>query len=306
MHNPVLSGDDVRGSVESGVLGPLVPRAGVPQPPLVCAEVWGGNQPIDAELELPGLHGRIFSRPCAGGRGGDIHYVSICSSGLLSRMCLADVAGHGEQVARVSGQIHRLLRRYMNSHDERRVLADLNRALDGDVATRMTTAAALSYTPPLRLLSVTYAGHPPGWLYRADARSWERLELPRPARGPLVNLPLAIDRGTSFSRRVVRVRSGDRVLLLTDGVLEAPARTGALFGEEGVEGVLRRHVDAGPAELVERLMAALVQHTGGSLAHDDVTLLAVEFSRGPRAFGIWELIKNRLLGPRPRIPSRNR
>ncbi len=41
-------------------------------PRLVCAEVWGGNRPIDVPLKLPGIRGRVYSRPCAGGRGGEI------------------------------------------------------------------------------------------------------------------------------------------------------------------------------------------------------------------------------------------
>ena len=44
---------------------------------LVCAEVWGGNRPIHAPIDMPGLRGAIYSRPCCGGRGGDIHYVAI-------------------------------------------------------------------------------------------------------------------------------------------------------------------------------------------------------------------------------------
>lgn len=288
-------------SSTAGTAAPARTRApSARQPPLVCAEIWGGNRPVYAELELPGMRGWVYSRPCDGGRGGDIHYVSICSSGLQSRLCLADVAGHGEPVARVSGAIHRLLRRYMNAHDERHVLAGLNQALDGDVATRMTTAAALSYLAPLRRLAVSYAGHPPGWLYRARERRWERLELPRPEVGPLVNLQLAIDRTTSFSRRKLRVRPGDQVVLLTDGVLEAPSPAGALFGEAAVEAVLRECGAAEPGRLVKFLMAAVLRHTGGNLAHDDVTVLAVQFAPGPHAFGLWELVKNRVLGPRTR------
>jgi sigma-B regulation protein RsbU (phosphoserine phosphatase) len=276
-----------------------------PPPELVCAEIWGGNRPINSSIKLPGIRGKVFSRPCQGGRGGDIHYISICSSGLLSRLCLADVAGHGQAVAMVSGEIHRLLRRYMNNLDQRRVLSDLNRRLVDSGLGTMTTAAAVSYFPPIRMLSVSYAGHPPAWLYRRQEDHWFRLP-PRSAgrrdRRP-VDLPLAVDLRTSFTRRKLRVHYGDRVLLVTDGVLEAPAPDGELYGEARLERLLDEKRRTEPGELADAIVASVVEHTRDpGLRHDDLTLLVVEFAAGPRAFGIWQLLKNRLRPPRRPAP----
>ena len=274
-----------------------------PFPELVCAEIWGGNRPINAPIELPGMRGKIFSRPCDGGRGGDVHYLSICSSGLLSRLCLADVAGHGESVALVSGELHRLLRRYMNTLDERRVLADLNRSVMDSEYRTLTTAVAVSYFPPTSTLYVSYAGHPPGWLYRAREARWQRVEPPVSAHAGrrLMDMPLGVDVRTVFSRRKLHVQPGDRFVAVTDGVLEAPSATHELYGDARLEKLLAQHHSSSPADLVDAVVAALVAHTGDAgLSHDDVTLLAVEFSAGPRGFGVWEGLKNRVLGPRPR------
>lgn len=264
-----------------------------------CAEVWGGNRPIDDAIELPGLRGRVFSRPSAGGRGGDIHYISICGSGLISRLCLADVAGHGETVGAVSAEIHRLLRRYMNNLDQRRVLSDLNKRLETSRLAVMTTAAAVSYFPPSRTLSVSYAGHPPAWLYRQAEERWTRLLLESAERRErrLVDLPLAIDRETSFTRRTLRANVGDRLLVLTDGILEAPAPGGDLYGEGRLEALLYQQRHADTNALSNAVIAAVVVHTeDAALSHDDVTLLLIEFVRGPRSFGMWHALKNRLCG----------
>ncbi len=296
-------------------------------PRFVCAEVWGGNRPIDVPLRLPGIRGRVYSQPCAGGRGGDIHYVSICSSGLVSRLCIADVAGHGEPVARVSGEIHQMLRRFMNHHDERQVLAALNRRLVESELTVLTTAATLSYLPMLRRVSISYAGHPPAWLYSGKAAAWQRVlpegarksrtttrrgsaapageftesappglpSRPLPKRPVLMDLPLAVDEGTQFSRRNLRVRTGDRLLLVTDGVLEAPGAGGALYGEARLEAVLAAVGPADADTLVTAVLNDVRRHAGcEALAHDDVTILAVGFVPGPR-IGVWSVLKNRLL-----------
>src|SRR5262245_36486805 len=110
---------------------------------LVCSEVWGGNRPIHVPVDLPGVHGVLFSQPAEGGRGGDVHYLSVCGSGIMARMCLADVVGHGETVARISSEMHAELRRQMNWPDERRVFRGLNRRLHRIGIDAMTTAAAV-------------------------------------------------------------------------------------------------------------------------------------------------------------------
>ena len=47
---------------------------------LACGEVHGGNEPIHQAVALPGLHGVLYSHPCHGVRGGDVHYMSASAS----------------------------------------------------------------------------------------------------------------------------------------------------------------------------------------------------------------------------------
>ena len=112
-----------------------------------CGEVRGGNGTIHAQVELPGLRGLLYSRPSAGASGGDIHYLSVCGSGLLARVCLADVAGHGSGVAAVGAEMHAHLRRSVDVIDERKVLDRLNRRLNEMGVGAMTTAVLATYYP---------------------------------------------------------------------------------------------------------------------------------------------------------------
>ena len=116
------------------------------QPPVefTCSEVWGGNRSVEARVKLPGLTGWIYSKPCQGPRGGDVHYLSTCAAGLISRVTLADVVGHGEQVARMSGWIHGLIRKYMNDPSPQRILDALNRTATAAGFEAMTTAAFIT------------------------------------------------------------------------------------------------------------------------------------------------------------------
>ena len=209
---------------------------------LVCTEAWGGNRFIDAPFEVPGVRGRLYSQPATGGSGGDVHCLAICNSGVLSHFCLADVVGHGDQVAAVGREIHGIIRQMLDAFDQRRILRKLNRQLYDGSFGRMTTAALASYEPPLGRLSISYAGHPPGWLYRAAEKRWTRLPLAKPPASDrrLADAPLAIDGATRFNRRTVRVSRGDRLLLVTDGVLEASDAAGTLFGDAGLQALLGR------------------------------------------------------------------
>jgi serine phosphatase RsbU (regulator of sigma subunit) len=272
---------------------------------LVCSEVWGGNRPIHAPVELPGLSGVLYSQPCDGGRGGDVHYLSVCGSGILSRVCLADVAGHGETVAAIGSEMHSHLRRCMNQFDQRRVLAKLNKRLEALGLHAMTTAAAVTYYPPSRTLSVSYAGHPPGWYFSNESRTWSRLTLDaRTAADHYIDLPLAISTGVHYTSRKLRAEMGDRFLLITDGVLEAPGSNGRFFGEEGVEEVLSASLGADCDTIADALLSELQRHCGNTtLTHDDVSFVLIEIVPGPPEPHLWLALRNRLIRPRGNAPG---
>ncbi len=269
-----------------------------PAPPtgFACGEVRGGNGTIHAQVALPGLRGVLYSRPCAGATGGDIHYLSVCGSGLMARVCLADVAGHGSAVAAVGTEMHAHLRRSVDVIDERKVLARLNRRLNEGGLSVMTTAVLATYYPPRRRLTVSYAGHPTGWLSRADTGAWTPLRGPVPPQKPgLFDLPMGIGFTPTYSRHRFRVSPGDRMLLFTDGVLETTSPDDRPFDAHGIENVLNGATGSSD-DLGRLLLAALHRHAASDeLAHDDVTFLLAEFVEGPPGPALWHVFKNRVL-----------
>ncbi len=281
-------------------------RASEPPAGLACGEVSGGHRFARNTVDLPGLRGVLYSRPCAGAHGGDIHYLSVCGSGMLSRLCLADVAGHGDAVAAVGAQAYDQLRCSVNTLDDRRVLHALDRRLARQDVRAMTTAVLATYYPPSRRLTIGYAGHPEAWLHTKANGRWQAVSPePAPRGAGLVGLPLGTGLDPSFTRRRLTVAPGDRLLLLTDGVLEAASPEGVEFGREGLSRVLDEAHDDVHA-LVEGLLAALARHTGqDAFTHDDVTMFAGEFVDGPPGGALWYALRNRLgLGPRIVAPIR--
>jgi serine phosphatase RsbU (regulator of sigma subunit) len=102
------------------------------------------------------------------------------------------------------------------------------------------------------------------------------VELSCPPAGPMgtgLGLPIAV------SRR--QLQPGDRLLLYTDGVVEARDADGREFGRDRfVDFVVRHHFGhQSPHETLRRLMHAVIEHHAGRLA-DDATVLLVEWSAG--------------------------
>src|SRR5580698_420400 len=94
---------------------------------LACLELRGGNQLAAYSAELPGLAGWVSCRPLdPSPRGGDLHYLSACSHGVIARVALADVSGHGEVVSAAAVRLREALRRHVDDWDQSMLIRQLN------------------------------------------------------------------------------------------------------------------------------------------------------------------------------------
>jgi len=70
-------------------------------------------------VELPGLAAWVHSVPAGtGDAGGDVHYVSVCPSCIVSRIALADVSGHGQAVVSLGEKLRALMQRYLRAVEQ--------------------------------------------------------------------------------------------------------------------------------------------------------------------------------------------
>jgi serine phosphatase RsbU (regulator of sigma subunit) len=270
---------------------------------LICSEVWGGNREANTVVTLPGLTAVVYSHPCGGRQGGDVHYVTTCSAGMVSRVLVADVVGHGEEVAEVSRWLHRLMRWQMNFLDPRRVLRKLNTHLAKRGSAAMTTAVCVNYYADTGRLMYTYAGHPPLWRYRRETNQWTQLRMSADAaeREPdapsdsVTNLPLGVSHDTRFESASVFLEPGDRIVLVSDGILEARNSKFDLFGYEALSDTLTRHADLNVIQFGQSVLGDVFEFAGQEpLSHDDATFITLE--AGPRMKGgkMWVMLKQNM------------
>jgi phosphoserine phosphatase RsbU/P len=260
---------------------------------LQCSEVWGGNEEAERAIVMRGLDAWVLSRPANGDAGGgDIHYLSSCATGRITRILLADVSGHGAEVAGLALRLRTLMRRFVNYVDQRRLVERLNQEFAAAVKNgRFATAIVATLWGPTGVIEVTNAGHPTPLVYRVSGGVWRRLETDGSQRAD--DLPLGVQDGTTYGRARVLLERGDMLLLYTDALIEAKLPDGSYLGEEGLLRVLREvATPAGDAAgLTSRIAARVCELAACDKLDDDATLLLLKPNdlpppRGSLALGL--------------------
>src|SRR6516225_154774 len=127
---------------------------------LHCMEIWGGIEPVERRVATPGLDLWVFSQPFEGdAEGGDVYYVTLCGGGLITRIVVADVSGHGASVAEFSLSLRALLRKNINQKNQKRLVGQVNRQF-AELAglRRFATALVTTYLASTDRIAICNAG----------------------------------------------------------------------------------------------------------------------------------------------------
>jgi phosphoserine phosphatase RsbU/P len=93
--------------------------------------------------------------------------------------------------------------------------------------------------------------------------------------GP-VGLPLGVSAAPAYDTVCWRLRRGERLLLFTDGLVEARRADGEAFSRRRLRAELGRLAGVPLPEMVRRLIARVEAHQGAGQFEDDFTTVAVE------------------------------
>jgi hypothetical protein len=153
------------------------------------------------------------------------------------------------------------------------IAEQIDRTLERWIPDRLLTCVIADLDTTTGRLDWINCGHPPPLLIRDRRIVTGALERPP-------HLPLGL---TGYdvpppSVHTAHLQPEDRLLLFTDGVTEARAAGGELFGEQRLaDTVVRAMADGLPApEALRRLIQQITRHQGQRL-HDDATILMAEW-----------------------------
>jgi PAS domain S-box-containing protein len=184
---------------------------------------------------------------------------------------IGDVAGHGIGPALVMASTHAYMHSFAEVEiDAARILARTNSALIKETeAGLFVTAFFGRLEPETRTFVHASAGHPAAVIL--DSQGAVKTTLER------TGMPLAVqDTFEVVSSESVVLETGDLVLLLTDGVLEARSPEGELFGIDRALDVVREIRDGPAGKIVDTLFEATRAFAGSAGQADDVTIVVIK------------------------------
>lgn len=238
-------------------------------------------RPVPARLG-PVLAGSLCLAAGTGARvGGDLYEAVQTRYGV--RMIVGDVRGKGLSAVRAVAVALGAFREAVHYEDDlvevmnhcsaalRRELA-VPGAYGQEVLLEGFTTALIAQVPDEPVVQLVNRGHPPPLLLHQGRTAPLMPSLPLPPLGLedlITDIPVKPE-SYAFT-------PGDRLLLYTDGVIEARNRDGEFFAlPEAMEGI---GTGTTPPEFLERLHRALARHTGGDLA-DDVAMIVADRLNG--------------------------
>ena len=208
-----------------------------------------------------------FSRPAREVGGDFFDYLSLGDS--KTGIALADASGKGLRGAMnavlANGMLHEASKVEVSCG---RILSSLNAALYPRIEKRMFTALSLA------ILNQDDGGM--NWSSAAQPapllkRNGEVSELEGDG-----GLPLGMTPELTYSEHYFKLKSGDIMLLYTDGIIEAENASGEIYGLERLKGFLSKIDPTMIAdEIIQAILGDVTGFTDGAEQYDDMTMVAV-------------------------------
>lgn len=240
----------------------------------VKAEIDAANR-IQAALlptEDPHLPGVSFASHyrAASEIGGDYFDFLPLPNGLVA-VAFGDVAGHGLTSGIVMAMTKAaLLVQVDYDSTPRRVMEVLNKTVMKTAPKRMLMTFFFGLLDAEnQSIRFSSAGHLDPYVYRARTKAVESLS----AWG----FPLGVARRDSFREMTVSFEPGDRLILYSDGFIEALDDEGEPFGFDRFEKVLADSGHASADEIKKSLLQSVKRFTHNRPPEDDQTLVVISF-----------------------------
>ncbi len=212
--------------------------------------------------------------------GGDIFNVLRLDEEHLA-FYMVDVSGHGVPAAMVTVSVSQMLQPhggcvkkkieappYYEIASPRQVMEELDREYPFERFNKYFTVVYLVVNLSQGYLVYSNAGHPEPLLLHGDGRV-DLLD-----KGGTI---IGLDGLVPFEEEKIQLQPGDKVFLLTDGLLEFENPQGEAFGLPRFQAVLQQAASQPISRILDTAYDSIRTFGGGSPVLDDMTLLGFEY-----------------------------
>ncbi|MES2920104.1 MAG: SpoIIE family protein phosphatase [Verrucomicrobiota bacterium] len=193
-------------------------------------------------------------------------------------MLICDVMGHGVRSALIVAMLRGLLEKQrVQSAEPGLFLQGLNEGLAAILERAGTTMFATAFFGVIDLTAGTFkyacAGHPGPVI--AGRNGVRQIACERAEKGP----GLGLLKGASYPTRELALADIDRIVLFTDGVLEAENQSGEPFFENRLMEIVGLKSQDPLESLLDGILSSVLAFSEGQRFDDDVCLLGIGITR---------------------------
>ena len=117
-------------------------------------------------------------------------------------------------------------------------------------------------------VTVSSAGMPPYFMYRAATKTTEEIQLS--------GVPLGSFRDIQFDQTTTAFNTGDILVIISDGLPEAPNLAGELFDYQKLQDLIATYGNLTAQEVIDQLMIEADNWLAGNHNPDDITLVVIK------------------------------
>jgi serine phosphatase RsbU (regulator of sigma subunit) len=192
---------------------------------------------------------------------------------------VADVMGHGVPAALVASMVKvAVSTRLALTCEPASIIEGLNTTLFNEAREQYVTALYLHLDPANRVGQYASAGHPPGLVWRRRSQALEKLNG--------TGLLLGVRPNESYTTCEVSFEAGDRLLLYSDGLVEAENAEGVSFGKAALPAFIQEKQNLRAEKFVDLLLNEVLRWSRGISMNgqeDDITIIVIDIENNDTA-----------------------
>ncbi len=202
--------------------------------------------------------------------GGDLYDIIHIQENLYGFL-IADVAGHGISAALITTMVKAIFNSLSRQYTDTSKICDkANKELCRLISNSKSflTAYYCIIDTTTNTLYYTNSGHPPALLYSSQGNNVKRLD----TKGSI----LGAYEDSTFEMKNLKLKKGDKILLFTDGIIEARNKSNELYGYKRLETLVSNNYHLSIDDLLDKIIQDVNLFSENRPQDDDIAMLYIE------------------------------